>query len=57
MSRGSAGFHSGLVSSQLERVRRPLPRGSDMPEEEVRSDIWSSGMAEIAWVECVTEGL
>lgn len=53
MSRGSTGFHSGPVSSQLEMARRPLPCGSDMREEEVRGDSWSPGMAEISWVEHV----
>ena len=40
MGRGSVGFRSGPVSSQLEMVRRPLQCGSDMQEEEVRDVSW-----------------
>lgn len=54
MSRGSWGFWSGLVSSQLEMAGRPLQRGSDMQEEEVRADSWFPGMVELIGVEHVT---
>ena len=50
MGRGSVGFRSGPVSSQLEMVRRPLQCGSDMQEEEVRDDSLSPGVIEILWV-------
>lgn len=50
MGRGSVGLRSGLVSSQLEMVRRPLQCGSDMQEEEVRGDSLSPGVIEIPWV-------
>lgn len=37
------GLPFGLVNSQLERARRPLPCGSSMPEDEVKGDVGLPG--------------